>query len=421
MAQLFGNIIFQKVILSLAIGALIGIEREWRAKGGREIFAGVRTFMLVCLFGVLTPYTSELVFSPWPIYIGFAAVVGAMLIGYYINFKKFGAIGLTTEIAFILTYLIGMFLFFESAPYFVSIALGIILTLILYSRESLHGFAHKRTRKEVRDAVVFAAIVFIVLPLLPKQPIDPYGAINPYFVWLSMIIVMSVSFAGYIAMELWGEGRGLGMTGFFGGLASSTSVTISMAERSKRDKNVIDSVTFAIIVAASTMFLRMIIVVAFFNYALTFAVMPALCTLGVAGYVLSYIAWKNVKRGRATIKFASPISFKPILQFMVIFIIVLFASHMAKLYFPSAMYLIAALSGVFDVDAITISLASLSQGLATGTAVNGIIIAALSNTFSKMLLARWIGGKKVGKEVAKVFVPLLVVGIILFSFYFFSV
>lgn len=414
MVQLFGNIIFQKIILSLAIGALVGIEREWHAKRTREMFAGVRTFMLVCLFGVLTPYTSELVFSPLPIYIGFAAVVGAMLIGYYINFKKFGAIGMTTEIAFILTYLIGMLLFFENAPYFVAIALGIILTLILYSRESLHGFAHKRTRKEVRDAVVFAAIVFVVLPLLPKQPIDPYGAINPYFVWLSMIVVMSVSFAGYIAMELWGKGRGLGLTGFFGGLASSTSVTISMAERSKRDKNVIDPATFAIIVAASTMFLRMIVLVSFFNYALTFAVMPTLCTLGVAGYVLSYIIWKNVKQGRATIKFASPISFKPVLQFMAIFVIVLFASHMAKLYFPSAMYLIAALSGVFDVDAITISLASLSQGLATSTAIEGLLIAALSNTFSKMVLARWIGGKKIGKEVAKVFVPLLAIGIIIF-------
>lgn len=405
-------LMFEKILLSLAIGALVGIEREWRAKGSREIFAGVRTFMLVCLFGVLTPYIAQLVYSMWPIYIGMTAIVGAMLIGYYINFKKSSAIGLTTELAFILTYFIGVLLFFELAPYFMSIALGIILTLILFSRESLHGFAHRLTKKEIRDAVIFGALVFIVLPMLPREPIDPYGAVNPYLVWLSMVVVMSVSFAGYVAMKLFGERRGLGLTGFFGGLASSTSVAISMAGRAKRNKRVIKSATFATIVAASTMFFRMLLVVSFFNQAVAVSLLPSLAILGAVGYMLSFGSLKRIRRDRATIKFTSPISFKPIFQFMVIFIAVLFASKMAELYFPSAIYLIAVLSGIFDVDAITISLASLANGMPTSMAVNGILLAAVSNTVSKMVLTRWIGGKRVGKEAEKVFVPLIIIGVV---------
>ncbi len=414
---------FEKIILSLAIGALIGIEREWRAKKSKEIFAGVRTFILICLFGVLTPYIAQLISSVWLVYVGMAAVAGMVLISYYVNFKKFGSVGLTTEIAFFLTYIIGMLLFFEAQPYFISISLGIILTLILFSLEPLHKFAHKRSKKEVRDAIIFAALVFIVLPLLPKAPIDPYGAINPYLVWLSMVVVMSVSFAGYVAMKLLGS-RGLGLTGFFGGLASSTSVTISMASMAKRNKKIIKSAVFAIIIAASTMFFRMLFVVSFFDYAIAFALLPALAALGVVGYVMSYITWKKIGRTRTAIKLTSPISFKPIFQFMIIFVAVLFASHMAKLYFPSAIYPIAALSGIFDVDAITISLASLSavpNGMPLSTAINAIIIAALSNTLSKMLLARWIGGKKVWKEIKKAFVPLLVAGIIVFIIQLFLV
>lgn len=409
------NPMFEKILLSLAIGALIGIEREWRAKDGAKIFAGVRTFMLVCLSGVLTTYIAQLVSTMWPVYIGLVAIAGVTIMSYYINFKKFGIISLTTTVAFFLTYLIGILLFFEEQPYFMSISLGIILTLILFSRESLHSFARGLTKKEMRDAVIFAALVFIVLPLLPDETIDPYGALNPHLIWLSMVIVMSVAFAGYVAMKLLGERRGLGVMAMFGGLASSTSVALSMAERAKKKSEVIKSAVFATIVSSSTMFFRMVLVAMFFNQAVALSLLPFLGLLGAVGYVLSYVSWKKIKHDRATITLSSPISFKPVFHFMLIFIAVSFVSHITQLYYPSAIYIVTALSGMFDVDAITISMSSLSNGLPVAVIVNGIIAAALSNTFSKAILARWIGGKKAGEAIAKVFIPLLIIGAIIFA------
>jgi uncharacterized membrane protein (DUF4010 family) len=172
------------------------------------------------------------------------------------------------------------------------------------------------------------------------------------------------------------------------------------------------SAVFAILIASSTMFFRVLIVATFFNQSFAFALLPVLCTLGGVGYLLSFVAWKKLKKSNVKINFQSPISFKPILKFMLLFTVIAFASHIAEVYFPSAIYLIAALSGVLDVDAITISLASLSSGMHIGTAVAGILIASIANTTSKMLLGRWAGGKKAGKEIFDAFLPLVVAGMI---------
>jgi hypothetical protein len=243
------TMLFQKVMLALAIGALIGIERERHAKAyifekpkkgkrGRkkavkrktEIFAGFRTFMLISLLGLLTSHLTSIVINMTPIYIGISSIAVLAFMSYYLNYKKFGVIGMTTEIAFFLTYVIGIFLYFESAPFFLSISLGIILTLILFFREPLHKFAYGLTKKEIRDAIVFAALLFIIFPMLPIYPIGPFGAINLSLIWQSMLVVMFVSFAGYVAMKVFGHKLGIGIAGVFGGLASSTSVAVIMAE-----------------------------------------------------------------------------------------------------------------------------------------------------------------------------------------------
>lgn len=413
-------LIFEKIILSLAIGALIGVEREWHAKKSNDIMAGMRTFMLVSVLGLMTSYISSMFSSNIFIYIGLAAVASAMVAGYCINFKKTGSMGLTSELAFLLTYVIGVILFFEESPFFLSISLGVILTIVLFFREPMHRFVKQRTKKEVRDAVIFAALVFIVLPILPNYPLDPYGAFNPYLVWLSMVLVMTVSMVGYVAVKTLGK-HGLSVTGFFGGLANSTSVTVSMSALAKKSRQAAKSASFVVIVASSTMFLRMVFVSMFFDADVALLLAPVFGVICAIGYIISLFAWRRIGKKTTGIQMSSPISFKSVLKFMVIFVIVLFASNLAKTYFPSAIYPIAALSGIFNVDAITIGLASMAGGISADVAVTGIIIAAVSNTISKMAMARIIGGKEMGKSVGKLFIPLIISSVVVAAMLFFLV
>jgi uncharacterized membrane protein (DUF4010 family) len=407
-------LIFQRILLSIAIGSLIGLEREHHAKATKQTFAGLRTFMLTALLGVLTPYVSDILGNQIPIFLGFGAIITMMLASYYASFRKHGSIGMTTEVAFLITYIIGLLFFYESAPFFIPISVGIIMTIILFAMKPLHEFAHAVKENEIRDAVIFAALVFIVLPLIPNQPVDPWGALNPYLIWVSMVVLMSLSFASYLALKLLGDRIGLGLTGFFGGLISSTSTAVEMGEVMKENKNVVKSAVFAMIVAASTMFFRLSVVAGVFNYDIALSLAPWLVIMGAAGIVLSIAAYRRIGKEHAHVEFSSPISFKMVLKFMIVFVGIMFFSSVTQSYLPSAIYLIAALSGIFDVDAITISLVSGSMLLPTDVSINAILIAVIVNTISKAVLGRWIGGKNTGHEIEKVFIPLTIFAAIVF-------
>lgn len=403
-------ILLQKIVLSLVIGALVGLEREKSARG--RLVEGMRTFMLVSVLGMMSGFFSNLLNSIFPVLIAFLSTVVLTILGFQAKIKKKIPIGLTTEMAFILTFLIGLTIFYESYPYFISVSLGIILTFILVSKERLHGFAKNLKKKEIWEAIIFAIITFVILPVLPRYPVDPFGALNPYLIWLSLVLVLSISFAGYIAIKVFGVKKGLTLTGLFGGLAGSTAVSISMAENVKRNKRILYSATFAVIIASSTMFLRAIFVSSIMNYDTGLLLLLPLSIIGFSGYSLSYLSWRKSLKERPTIDIGSPLALKPAVKFTLFFIIVLLFSKLAQNHFGHlGVYLVAVVAGLVDVDALTVSLSSLSlTSLSPFTAVNGIILACLSNTASKWLLVNWLGTKKMGVEVGKVFGVLLVVG-----------
>jgi uncharacterized membrane protein (DUF4010 family) len=409
---MLGSIVFQKIILSLAIGTLIGLEREKRAKG--EMVAGIRTFMLVSLFGLLSGYVSEIFNNNLIILFAFISVGILDAIGYMSRVAKMKTLGMTTEIAFLLTFLIGLICYYESYPYFLTVTLGILLTFILVAKETLHGFVKHLEKKEIWDAIIFAIFAFIVLPILPTQPVDPFGALNLHTVWLAVVIVLSISFAGYVAMKLFGIKKGLALTGLFGGLASSTAVAISMAEKVKKDKRVLYSATFAVAVASSTMFLRQIAIVSFFDYTLAASLLLPFTLIGLIGYIFSCLIWKKSEKERETkIDIGSPLALKSAFLFAIFMAVILFITKLSQNFFtPETLYLIALVAGLVEVDAITISLATLMfSGVSTAVIMNGIIIASLSNTFSKWFLVSRLGTKKMSIEVGKVLGILILVGL----------
>ncbi len=406
-------ILFQKILLSIAIGALIGLERERRAKG--ETFAGIRTFILVTLLGVLVGYTSQVVNNFIPIYLSLFSI-GLLAVASYIakyRFKKY--IGLTTEVALILSFVIGLLFFFESYPYYLPITLGILLTLILLIKEPLHGFAKHLKESEIRSAVIFAILAFVILPLLPNNPVDPFGALNPYTIWLSIVLILLISFVSYAAMKIFGAKIGLALTGVFGGFVSSTAVAISMSERVKHNKKILYSAVFAIVIASSTMFLRQFFVTSIFNPNLMIAASVPLLVLGMSGYALSYLIWKKISNLKTGIDIGSPLAFKPALQFTLFFILILLVSSLAQRYVGiMGLLLVAIVGGLVDVDAITISLATLSlTSLSPLVAIVGIVLAGLSNTLSKWFIVHWLGTKQMSKEIGKIFTTLVIIGILL--------
>jgi len=405
-------ILFQKIIIALAIGALVGLERERRVKG-KEIFAGFRTFMLIALFGLLTGYAAQLLQNFLPVYIGLFAVSGLTISSYFIEFKRTKSVGMTTEVAFLLVYMIGLILFFEQFPYYLSIALGIILTLILVSKESMHKFAKHLTQHELRDAIIFAIIAFVILPILPNEIIGPFNIIiNPYIVWLSMVFVLSVRFVAYIAMKIFGARKGLALTGVFGGFGSSTAVAVNMAESVRSNKKLLYSAVFATVIAASVMFFRQLVVASFFNIGILSYFLPFV-TLTMLGAVLSFIPLKKSEKEKAKIGIGSPLALKPALKFALFFMFVFFISNFIRdNYGFVGIYAIAFLAGLVEVDAITISLATM--GVSPIIAVKGILLAGLANTFTKWLLTQWMGTKKMSKIIGMLFAFLIVVGAILF-------
>jgi uncharacterized membrane protein (DUF4010 family) len=401
-----------KLILSLALGALIGIERERRGAG--ELVEGMRTFMLLSFFATLSAYFYQF-FNTILIVIVAFVIVGILTIFGYISKTRKKHFGLTTEIAFLLTFIIGLIVFFDSYPYIFSIATGLILTFILASKGRMHNFAHHLKEKEVWDAIFFAILVFVILPIVPNTTY--FNFFNPFLVWLSIVLVLAMSFAGYIAMRIFGVRKGIALTGAFGGLVSSTSVTVAMSEETKKFPKIFNTAAFAITLASSTMFLRILAVDFFINTDVAMKIMMPMVVLAAVGYIVSFIIFKNSK-SEPKVNLGSPLAFKPAAAFGIFFIVVFIVSRLVGTYVGDAgILLFAFIAGLVEVDAINISLATLAISTITPTlAIHGIILAAVANTISKWFLSRTLGTSDLVKDVGKVFIFLIALGIGLLFF-----
>ncbi len=351
-----------KLILSLALGALIGIERERNGRG--ELVEGMRTFMLLSFFATLSAYFYQ-TFNSILIIIAAFSIVGVLTIFGYISKTRKKHFGLTTEIAFLLTFIIGMIVFFDSYPYIFSIASGLILTFILASKGRMHNFAHHLKENEIWDAMVFAILVFVVFPIIPNTTY--FNFFNPSLVWLSIVLVLAISFAGYIAMRVFGVRKGIALTGAFGGLVSSTSVTVAMSEETRKFPKISNTAAFAITLASSTMFLRILAVDFLINTDVALQILTPMVLLAAVGYILSFFIFKN-RKSEPKVNLSSPLAFKSAIMFGIFFVVVFVASRFIQTYVGNdGILLFAFVAGLIEVDAINISLATLAISSITPT------------------------------------------------------
>ena len=258
---------------------------------------------------------------------------------------------------------------------------------------------------------------FILLPLLPDKPIDPWGALNPYALWLLVILISGLSLVGYALTRWLGPGKGALVTGLAGGLASSTAVTLSFSRQARDDPHNTMAFACGVLVAWAVMFSRVLVLVAVVNQAL---LAPMLVPFGaMALVVVGFAALFYYRDGRlrrpvaaGDLKVANPFSLTSAAKFAAFFAVVLVAVKIAQDNFASdAVYAVAAIAGLTDVDAITLSMAEFAKGGATHVAVTAIVIAAVVNTLVKCGIAYVLGGAALGKPLLLVTAVMLVVGL----------
>ncbi len=401
-----------KFVIALAIGVLIGIERERKTKESE--FAGIRTFILIALLGIVSAYLS-VYYSNFVLiaFIGLSILIG---LSYWVSTRDNGDVGLTTEIAALLTFVLGVMCFWDQG-YKLAPIIAIILTTLLALKPSLHHLVQKISEKEMIDTLKFLIIAFVILPLLPNQTMGPWEVFNPYQIWLMVVFISGISYAGYIAMRLVGPERGLGLTGIIGGLVSSTAVVTAMAARVRESETLMKAAVFAAVVASSMMFLRIFLEILVVNPSLAPLLAAPMLIMGILGILLGVWVWRSstIREMDSRVKLENPFSLKPALIFGALFVAILFISKIANIYFGSSgVYVASIISGVADVDAITISMALLAQSstVTATTAVTAITLASISNTVVKFGIALFLGTRKFGKNVGVLFAIIIASGLL---------
>jgi len=414
-------VVVRNFLIALLIGALVGIEREkHKVTEHPATFGGLRTFILFAQAGAIGAWLSQHLGSPWVFIATLLAVTVTVVTAYVLeNRVKPDALGLTTEIAALTVCLLGGAVMYGYAE--LAVALAILTSAVLAFKQPLHGLVQKLGTDDLYAALKLLIATFIVLPLLPAQPIDPLQALNPYKLWLLVILISGLSLVGYVAVRWLGTARGTAITGLSGGLVSSTAVSLSFARQSRTDKDPLAGDTFAaaILLAWMVMFVRVVITVAIVypplvvRLLIPFTVMAA-AAAGLAG---AYY-WLGARRPRpigtsGEMQVKNPFSLAAAARFGLAFALVLVVVKLTERYAPAeGLYVVAGLAGLTDVDAITLSMAEFAgQSGELATAAAAITIATISNTLVKCGMVVVLGSRPLRLRLALATTVIVAVGL----------
>ncbi len=398
--------------IALFIGALIGLDRERRkVEAGSTGVGGIRTFILFAMSGAISAWLAVKLSTPWIFLTAAICVTIIVMTGHavYSMRNEEAARGLTTEIAAFVTFLLGGLALFGQQT--LAVALGIAASAILSYKKPIHGAIGRLGEDDVHAMLKLLMATFIVLPVLPNHPVDPWGALNPYKMWWIVILISAMSLIGYIASRRLGERRALPLIGLFGGIASSTVVSLEFSKRSREAVQpgaVADALTSGLLFSWWVMFLRIILIVAAINAALVWRLVPPMAAMGCVTLALALIFYRRASRhafaaaasGETAdaMPLKNPFSLTAAIKFAALFAVILLVVKIVPQFFKSqGMYLVAALAGLTDVDAISVSMAGYGNvPQQASVAALSIVIAAVTNTFVKLgfVIALGRGGIK---------------------------
>jgi uncharacterized membrane protein (DUF4010 family) len=393
--------LLQRAGLAVAIGLLIGIERGWQereAQDGARV-AGIRTFTLISLLGAVCALIAG---ADRPLLMGLAFVSFALPFGVfeYRRARENRSFSVTSFVTGLLVFALGAYAILGSMT--VAAAGGVVTTAILAGRRVLHGFLQRLKWKELRAAIVLMVMTAVLLPLLPDRAVDPWGALNPHAIWLMTVLIGFVSYAGYIAIRLAGE-RGLLYAGLMGGLVTSTTVTWTFARFAAKDRSAGPAVLTAILGAWIVSLLRMTAIALSIAPALApfmlppvFAAAVILLVPAIAGYL------RPAGRTQSPdLLLRDPFEISLMAKFLVLLSAIMLLSKLAMNFAgPAGLIPLGGLSGLLDVDPITLSMAGMVPvSLSASVAAQTILVAAFTNGIAKAVLGAVFGGVRLGSAL----------------------
>ena len=488
------------------IGFAIGLER---AMAGQENpHAGTRDFIMVALVGAVSAHAAILFDTAWLVVAGFAGFFALLVSGYWNDRRKDS--GITTEMAAILTFFLGVLIIMEATE--IAIALAITTLAVLSQKQAIHGISRKIQTYELQAAVKFLVITFIILPVLPNTPLSTYltqplgevvsidpddrkvkfeitgkqglekgdtyklytpdhiylglltieeidntflsgpleadgdvslqpesevhsqmeitwfytmlDALNPYMIWLIVVLVSFISFVGYVLVKVLGTGAGISLTGLVGGLASSTVTTVSFARRSREMPKLNLRFGVAILLASSVMFPRLLLEIAVVNRELMKNMALPIVVMGVTGLLMAAFSLRKVssdRQGEETVSLENPFCLKSAVTFGLIFSLILIMTRMATVYLGNQwLPLVAVISGLVDVDAIAFSLSDAQQSgiISLNWASFNLVLGTISNTFVKLFIVLSMGNRQLFRRLLLSFVIISASGILTTLLYY---
>lgn len=400
------------VIVSTGIGLIVGLEREFREASEKDRFAGIRTFPLVALSGCAITYMGEAT-TMWMAVAGLAAFIILVTTTYALRSSK-GHSGVTTEISLILTFVLGMMASQQLIKE--ALAIMVITTTLLTLKGKFHSFVLRITEEELFAFVKFIILCLLLFPFLPDVDYGPEGILNPREIGLIVVIVSALSFITYVLIKFTGTKKGILLTAFFGGLFSSTAVTWTLAERSRKTAAVHAPYAAGIILASSIMFIRVVLVASIFNSDFLRTLLIPCLLMFLSGSLYAVLLIKKEKAPldhAATVELGNPINILNALGFGVLYIgIALFVFFTNKYLGNRGLILSGLISGLVDIDAITINIAKLTnKTLDMNLAGIVILLATVTNTFVKVMIAVIQGNSIVRKKVSIALGFMILIGI----------
>lgn len=400
--------LIQAFAVATALGAIVGLERQVASEGDPETdsLAGVRTFALYALWGAGAGWLGDHYGAAG--FVVAAAAFGGLLVANYVGVSlRTADWGTTTEAAKLAVFLVGVLVYAEEIVVGLAVAVG--TAALLRAKDWLHAKTERFSDEDLRAALQFAVITAIVLPLIPDEDFGPFDAINFRKIWLMVVFVSAIGLVGYAALRLLGR-RGLPLTGLFGGLVSSTAVTLGFSKMSRKsDAAMTDALAAGIIAASGLMYARVWVEAAVIDFDLAEELLVPLGLLFLVvegGAVWWWLRSRSYRdSGEAGFEVSNPLTLSSALQFGALFGVVLFASKaLLDRVSEASLNVVGAVSGINDVDAITLSTADLVRNAGLDPAVGArVVLAAVTvNTLVKGAMAVVLGSRQLGVRVGTI-------------------
>jgi uncharacterized membrane protein (DUF4010 family) len=388
--------------LALVLGALIGLERQVGRGPDDHGLAGMRTFALYSLWGAGAGYLGD-EFGAGAFAVA-ATAYGGLLVAEYWLIGRRGDTGTTTEAAAFAAFVCGV-LAWEGEEV-VALALAVGVAVLLQSKAWVHGMVSRFSEEDLLAVLRFGVLTAVILPLVPDRKLGPFDAINPFEIWLMVVFVAGIGLAGYVALRVLGP-KGLAPTGLLGGLVSSTAVTLGFSRMSKRVPEVTDALAAGVLAGCGLMYVRVLVESFVIDRAVVELIVVPLIVLFV--FVEGAAGWwwwhSRQRQAESNLVVRNPVTVFSALQFGLIYGVVAFAATvLVDRVSEASLSIVAAVSGINDVDAITLAASNLVRDGAASAAVGAqaVLAAVAVNTLVKAGLAVVLGSRRLGARVAPV-------------------